>query len=102
MFNKFSPGDLVEDGEDLFVVAYPSFNPREELGATARLWAEKGGEKNSAAALITFNAELDRLRGGGYYAPLFFPELAALSRDFVPQFDAAFYLRNFKSGRTPG
>ena len=39
---KFSPAELVQDSDELLVVAYPSFNPREELSATATLWREAG------------------------------------------------------------
>ncbi len=28
--NKFKPSDLAKDGDKMFVVAYPSFNPRGE------------------------------------------------------------------------
>ncbi len=37
---SFSPVDQVKDTDQLFVVGYPSFNPREELSATYQLWKE--------------------------------------------------------------
>ena len=36
--SKFSPADLVKDDDEVFVVAYPSFNPREELSAAFQLY----------------------------------------------------------------
>lgn len=43
--SKFSPADLVKEADELLVVAYPSFNPREELAATAALWRGAGEGK---------------------------------------------------------
>ncbi|KAI8474885.1 MAG: hypothetical protein J3K34DRAFT_406110 [Monoraphidium minutum] len=95
---KFSPADLVKDSDELFVVAYPSFNPREELSATYQLW--QGAAQPKGRPLVVFNGELDRIRGG-YYPAFAFGELAQLSKDFIPLFDAAYYIRNFKGSR-PG
>ncbi|GBF90219.1 low PSII accumulation, chloroplastic [Raphidocelis subcapitata] len=95
---KFSPADLVKDSDKLFVVAYPSFNPREELSATFDLWKREGAPKGRP--LIVFNGELDRIRGG-YYPGFAFGELSKLGKEFIPQFEAAYYIRNFK-GTRPG
>jgi Domain of unknown function (DUF1995) len=48
--------------------------------------------------LIVFNGELDRLRSS-YYPPFLYPKLAAVGRDFVPKFEAAYYIHNFKGSR---
>jgi hypothetical protein len=45
--SKFSPADLVQDSDELFVVAYPSFNPR--CGC-------QGGPADGAARLATVDA----------------------------------------------
>lgn len=50
--------------------------------------------------LIIFNGELDRIRSG-YYPSVFYPGLARMARDWLPQFCTAYYIHNFK-GRTPG
>eukprot|EP00878_Enallax_costatus_P006467 GHUV01006779.1.p1 GENE.GHUV01006779.1~~GHUV01006779.1.p1 ORF type:complete len:312 (+),score=85.97 GHUV01006779.1:437-1372(+) len=96
--SKFQPSDLAKDGDKMFVVAYPSFNPREELSATRQLWDAAAKPKDRP--LIIFNGELDRLRGG-YYPGLFFPELAKLTSEFLPQVVTAYYIHNFK-GSKPG
>lgn len=36
----FNPAQLVKDSDEMFVVAYPSFNPREELTAAMSLYKE--------------------------------------------------------------
>ncbi|WIA14511.1 hypothetical protein OEZ85_003030 [Tetradesmus obliquus] len=96
--NTFQPSDLVKPDDAMFVVAYPSFNPREELSATRQLWDAAAAPADRP--LIIFNGELDRLRGG-YYPGLFFPELAKLTAEFLPKVEAAYYIHNFK-GTRPG
>lgn len=69
------------------------FDPR-ELVAVNNLWEE--ATKNSPSRhLVTFNAELDRLRNG-YYPGIFYPKMAQLTREFLPCVEAAFYIHNFK------
>ncbi|KAJ9521690.1 hypothetical protein QJQ45_015380 [Haematococcus lacustris] len=96
--DKFSPVQQVSESDQVFVVAYPHFNPREEYGAVAELHAKVAGPRQ--LPLIVFNGDLDRLRGG-YYPALFFGELARLTEELVPLFTPAYYIHNFK-GRTPG
>lgn len=55
---------------------------REELSATRELYDNAAAP--SGRPLIIFNGELDRLRGG-YYPGVFFPELAKLTNEFLPQ-----------------
>lgn len=50
--------------------------------------------------LIIFNGELDRIRSG-YYPSVFYPGLAKMAKEWLPQFCTAFYIHNFK-GRNPG
>lgn len=74
------------------------FDPR-ELVAVGKIW--EGATKNTSGRhLITFNAELDRLRNG-YYPGLFYPKMAQLTKDFLPWIESAFYIHNFK-GRFGG
>lgn len=96
--DKWSPAQLAKDTDEMFVVAYPSFNPREELAATEELY--RGAAKAQGRPLVIFNGELDRIRGG-YYPGLFFPGIAKLSTDFLPLFTTAYYIHNFK-GTRPG
>eukprot|EP00775_Hariotina_reticulata_P008988 gene8988-9161_t len=96
--SSFQPSDLVKPSDKMFVVAYPSFNPREELSATRQLYDAAAAPQGRP--LIIFNGELDRLRGG-YYPGLFFPELAKITAEFLPNVEAAYYIHNFK-GTKPG
>ncbi|KIY93042.1 hypothetical protein MNEG_14921 [Monoraphidium neglectum] len=80
--SKFTPVDLVKDTDEMFVVAYPSFNPREELSATYQLY--QGAAEPTGRPLVVFNGELDRIRGG-YYPSFAFGELSKLSKDFIPK-----------------
>lgn len=56
--------------------------------------------EGSDRPLVIFNGELDRIRSG-YYPPFFYPGLAKMAQDWLPQFCTAFYIHNFK-GRNPG
>eukprot|EP00198_Chlamydomonas_reinhardtii_P009381 XP_001698718.1 predicted protein [Chlamydomonas reinhardtii] len=75
--SAFDPVKLVKDTDDLLVVAYPSFNPREELSAVYELYQQKA--KARGMPIVIFNGELDRVRGG-YYPSVFFPEIAVRQR----------------------
>ena len=58
----------------------------------------------SGSPIIVFNGELDRIRSG-YYPALFFPKLGQLAKTFIPKFETAFYIHNFKGnqgGETSG
>mmetsp|Transcript_3177 Transcript_3177/g.5445 ORF Transcript_3177/g.5445 Transcript_3177/m.5445 type:complete len:319 (-) Transcript_3177:275-1231(-) len=94
----FSPVQQVEETDRLFVVAYPSFNPREEMGAVHTLYTDVATKQD--VPIIIWNGELDRLRGG-YYPAFAFRELAKLTKEFIPKFTQGYYIHNFK-GRTPG
>ena len=69
---------------------------RAEIIETAALW--DGAVRGTARPLVIFNGELDKLRGG-YYPRFVYPKLALVSRDFVPQVEAAYYVHNFKGAR---
>ena len=80
-----------------FICPYPSFNVNEilavrELSDTVAAAAE--------TPIVVFNGEIERLRSG-YYPGVFYPKLARLSKEWLPGFEAAYYLRNFKGSR-PG
>ena len=51
-------------------------------------------------SLVIFNGELDRIRSG-YYPSFFYPGLAKMAKEWLPQFCTAYYIHNFK-GRSPG
>ncbi|MEW5318355.1 MAG: hypothetical protein WDW38_009581 [Sanguina aurantia] len=94
----FSPVSQVEADDKLLVIAYPCYNPREELSAVARLVKEVCTPKS--IPLIVFNGELDRVREG-YYVSWAFKELAAIANDLLPLFETSYYIHNFK-GSVPG
>ena len=56
--------------------------------------------KDSESPIIVFNGELDRIRSG-YYPSLLYPRLGKLAKNFLPQFESAYYIHNFK-GSVPG
>ena len=64
-----------------------------EMVAVDKLW--QGATKNQGRSIITFNAELDRLRNGYFWA-IFYPEMARLTRDFLPLVETSYYIHNFK------
>jgi hypothetical protein len=70
----------------------------EELTATRELYDNAAAPNDRP--LIIFNGELDRLRGG-YYPAWGFPELAKLSKEFLPKVECAYFIHNFKGSR-PG
>jgi len=93
----YDPSEHVDDQDEVFIAAYPSFDPRELVAADkvfqcARRKFEQDGKRRP---LIFFNAELDRLRSN-YYPGLFYPEMSRLSRDMIPRVESAFYIHNFK------
>lgn len=58
----------------------------------------EGVAKSSGSPIVVFNGELDRIRSG-YYPALFFPKLGQLAKTFIPKFETAFYIHNFKGSR---
>ncbi|GFR41574.1 hypothetical protein Agub_g2294, partial [Astrephomene gubernaculifera] len=94
--SAFDPVKLVKNTDDLLVIAYPSFNPREELSAVYELYDKAARQRNMP--IIIFNGELDRVRGG-YYPPIFFPEIAKFGRELLPLTTTAYYIHNFKGSR---
>lgn len=58
----------------------------------------EGVAKASGSPIVVFNGELDRIRSG-YYPALFFPKLGQLAKTFIPKFETAFYIHNFKGSR---
>ncbi|KAG2451997.1 hypothetical protein HYH02_003039 [Chlamydomonas schloesseri] len=94
--SAFDPVKLVKDTDDLLVVAYPSFNPREELSAVYELYQQKA--KARRMPIVIFNGELDRVRGG-YYPSVFFPEIAKFGKELFPLMTTAYYIHNFKGTR---
>jgi hypothetical protein len=71
----------------------------EELSATRELW--DNAAVPNGRPLIVFNGELDRLRGG-YYPAWGFPELAKLTKEWLPQVECAYFIHNFKGSRPGG
>lgn len=86
------PASRVHPTDEVLIMAYPSFDPR-EMDAVGKIWNEAAKEQGQS--IILFNAELDRLRNG-YYPKSFYPKMAKLSREFIPNVEAAYYLHNFK------
>ncbi|KAK9844343.1 hypothetical protein WJX74_001039 [Apatococcus lobatus] len=96
-FGKVKFPERVKPTDELFICAYPHFNVQEflEIQELHRTVASQQGQP-----IIVFNGELDRMRGG-YYPALFYPKVAQASREFLPLFERAFYIHNFK-GSNPG
>jgi hypothetical protein len=90
--NRFDPSARLQPSDELIIAAYPHFDPR-EMEAVHMVW--QNAAKQRGIPMILFNAELDRLRGG-YYPALFYPQMAKLSKEFIPLVESTFYLHNFK------
>lgn len=54
--------------------------------------------KAASSPIIVFNGELDRIRSG-YYPPFVYPKLGKLAKSFIPNFEPAYYIHNFKGSR---
>ena len=80
-----------------YLCPYPSFNVNEIL--TVRELSDTVAAA-AGTPIVVFNGEIERLRSG-YYPKIFYPKLDRLSREWLPGFEAAYYLRNFKGSR-PG
>ncbi|KAI3429306.1 hypothetical protein D9Q98_005401 [Chlorella vulgaris] len=91
---KINAADQLDGNEDLLVMAYPHFNPQEML-EVAQIHEHLASIGNKDAAIVTFNAELDRIRTG-YYPPFFYPAIGKIAKSFLPKFTTAYYLKNFK------
>ena len=89
---KFNPADRVSASDELLIMAYPHFDPREMI-AVDRVYREAARDRG--IPIIMFNAELERCRGG-YYPALFYPQIARLTRDLLPLIESSFYIHNFK------
>ncbi|EFN59585.1 hypothetical protein CHLNCDRAFT_56449 [Chlorella variabilis] len=99
---KINAADQLDGREQLLVMAYPHFNPQEmlEVAALHEYLAAQAGGREGATPIITFNAELDRIRTG-YYPPFFYPAIGKIAKSLLPQFTTAYYIKNFK-GATGG
>ena len=54
--------------------------------------------KAAKSPIVVFNGELDRIRSG-YYPPFVYPKLGRLAKSFIPNFESAYYIHNFKGSR---
>ena len=54
--------------------------------------------KAAKRPIVVFNGELDRIRSG-YYPPFVYPKLGKLAKSFIPHFESAYYIYNFKGTR---
>ncbi len=59
-----------------------------------------GATQQSGVPIVVFNGELDRIRSG-YYPPFIYPKIGKLAKQFIPKFEQAYYIHNFK-GSTAG
>jgi hypothetical protein len=82
----------VQPTDKTYIIAYPHFDPREMI-AVEELWQKAAKESNRP--IIVFNGELDRIRSG-YYPSLFYPKIGKLAKNFIPLFETAYYIHNFK------
>mmetsp|Transcript_7709 Transcript_7709/g.21928 ORF Transcript_7709/g.21928 Transcript_7709/m.21928 type:complete len:439 (+) Transcript_7709:352-1668(+) len=87
---KKSVADNVELGDLLYVIGYP-YEDYEECLKVMEL-SETAGRRT-----IIFNGDLDKVRGA--FAP--WGRMKKLKNDFIPRFEAAYYVHVFKN-REPG
>lgn len=85
---------ITPEEDSLYVIAYPSYNVNEMLAV------EELHQEGVEAPIVVINGELDRFRSG-YYPSVFYPKIAKMSSSFIPEFEAVYYIHNFK-GRNPG
>ncbi|KAL4447481.1 hypothetical protein ABPG75_004700 [Micractinium tetrahymenae] len=99
---KVNAADQLDGREELLVAAYPHFNPQEmlEVAALHEHLVKVAASGEPPVPIITFNAELDRIRTG-YYPPLFYPKIGQIAKTLIPKFQTAYYIKNFK-GSTGG
>ncbi|KAL2622943.1 hypothetical protein R1flu_003148 [Riccia fluitans] len=89
---KEKMADHVQPTDEVFVCAYPYFNVNEMI-AVEELYRESA--EATRRPVIVFNGELDRIRSG-YYPSFFYPKLGSLAKNFLPKFETAYYIHNFK------
>ncbi|KAL3135495.1 hypothetical protein ABBQ38_005975 [Trebouxia sp. C0009 RCD-2024] len=81
--------------DELYIIAYPHFNVNEII-AVDELYQRVA--KAADSPIVVFNGELDRIRSG-YYPPFVYPKLGKLAKSFIPHFQSAYYIHNFKGSR---
>lgn len=86
--------EKISSEDSYYLCAYPSFSVNEMLTV------EELRSEVPDKPIIVVNGELDRFRSG-YYPKVFYQKVGAMSEAFIPQFEAVFYIHNFK-GRAPG
>lgn len=94
-FSKVDITTRARRTDELYIIAYPHFNVNEMI-AVDELYQKIA--KDASCPIIVFNGELDRIRSG-YYPALFFPKLGKLAKSFIPNFESAYYIHNFKGSR---
>mmetsp|Transcript_19053 Transcript_19053/g.26605 ORF Transcript_19053/g.26605 Transcript_19053/m.26605 type:complete len:344 (+) Transcript_19053:8-1039(+) len=87
---KVEMKDRIQEDDEIFLIAYPSFNPNEMIAVR-----ELSDQDTESRPIIVVNGELDRIRSG-YYPPFFYPRLTSAMKGFLEYFDQALYLHNFK------
>lgn len=94
---KVKIAERLKPTDEIIVVAYPYFNVNEML-TVEELYRDAAAKLK--LPIFVFNGELDRIRSG-YYPSFFYPKLATLAKNFLPQFETIYYIHNFK-GRLGG
>lgn len=87
--------EQIQRSDELYICAYPHFNVGEII-AIAELY--EGAAKEMGTPVVVFNGELDRVRSG-YYPSFLYPKIGRLAKTFLPAFEAALYIHNFKGSR---
>jgi len=90
---KVEMKDRIRDEDEIFIVAYPSFNPNEMIAVR-----ELADQDDKDRPIVVINGELDRIRSG-YYPAFFYPRLNSAMKGFLEDFDQALYIHNFKGSR---
>lgn len=94
-YNKTDITTRACQSDELFIIAYPHFNVNEIIAVDE---LHQKVAKAAGSPIIVFNGELDRIRSG-YYPPFVYPKLGRLAKSFIPHFEPAYYIHNFKGSR---
>eukprot|EP00854_Cymbomonas_tetramitiformis_P009226 gene9226-10931_t len=90
--------ERVEATDEILIAAYPSLSKLStEIIAIEELYSSVAAA--SGQPIVVYNGEMDRVRSG-YYPKLFYPKLGKLAENFLPKFETAYYIHNFKGTKS--
>jgi hypothetical protein len=128
-FDGWSASAQVAPSDEVLVVAYPTFNAKEELGSAREVYEAKveigsssttggpgaagsgsGGETASSSSSSSSSSSppgraMIVFNGEleklreGYYPPFFYRDLAKIATEWLPRMEVAYSVRNFRGSR---